>query len=143
MDCASSRIFSRSSGETRSKRASFSSNSRSRTFSNCRRSEVRVGTIASDPYQAAAYRGVITDATGVQAVPVRAWPWADVKATEFAFPNDPNALQQATAVLTPEQVASLNVEGASNGITGGIWVRDEAKKLYSLVIRPLLPDEAK
>jgi len=101
------------------------------------------GAIASDPYQAAAYRGVITDATGVQAVPVRAWPWPDVKATEFAFPNDPNALQQATAVLTPEQVASLNVEGASNGITGGIWVRDEAKKLYSLVIRPLLPDEAK
>ena len=45
-------------------------------------------------------------------------------------------------MLTPEQVASLNVEGSSNGITGGIWVRDDAKKLYSLVIRPLLPDEA-
>ncbi len=100
------------------------------------------GAIASDPYEPAAYRGVITDATGVQAVPVRAWPWTDIETTDFTFPNDPNALQQATAVLTPAQVASLNVEGASNGITGGIWVRDEAKKLYSLVIRPLLPDEA-
>ena len=93
------------------------------------------GAIASDPYEPAAIRGVITDATGVQAVPVRAWPWTDIKPTDFAFPNDPSALQQATAVLTPEQVGSLNVEGSSNGITGGIWVRDEAKKLYSLVIR--------
>lgn len=99
------------------------------------------GSIASDPYEAAAYRGVLTDASGAQGVPVRAWPWDDIAPSDFTFPNDPNALQQGTAELTPEQVAELGVPGASNGITGGVWVRDENGKLYSLVVRPLLPGE--
>jgi len=34
-----------------------------------------------------------------------------------------------------------SVEGFENGISGGLWVRTEDGKLYSLVARPLLPDE--
>ena len=71
----------------------------------------RAAPSRATPYEPAAYRGVITDATGVQAVPVRDWPWTDLKPTDFTFPNDPNVLPQATAMLTPEQAAALGVEG--------------------------------
>ena len=101
------------------------------------------GSIASDQYKPAAYRGVLTDASGAQGVAVRAWPWADIKASDFTFPADANALQQGTLVLTPEQADALGVDGHENGISGGLWVRAEDGKLYSLVVRPLLPDETK
>jgi hypothetical protein len=100
------------------------------------------GSLASDPYVPTAYRGVLTEQTGgVGAVAVRAWPWPELKPTDFALPKDPNVLQQATRTLTPDEVATLKVEGSTNGISSGIWVRTENGKLYSLVVRPLLPDE--
>jgi hypothetical protein len=101
------------------------------------------GSIASDQYEAPAYRGVLTDATGAQGVPVHAWPWDDIAVSDFTFPADANALQQGKLALTAEQVAALEVDGYQNGIAGGLWVRADAGKLYSLVVRPLLPDEDK
>jgi hypothetical protein len=99
------------------------------------------GSLASDPYVPTAYRGVLTEATGVAGVPVRDWPWPALKVSDFTLPKDPNVLQQATRTLTPDEVAALKVEGSQNGIAGGIWVRATDGKLYSLVVRPLLPDE--
>ena len=99
------------------------------------------GALGSDPYVPTAYRGVLTDAAGVTGVPVRDWPWADLKASDFTLPKDPNVLQQATHTLTPDELAALKVDGSQNGIAGGIWVRADNGKLYSLVVRPLLPDE--
>ncbi len=99
------------------------------------------GSLASDPYVATAYRGVLTDASGVAGVPVRAWPWPHLEPSDFTLPKDPNVLQQATHTLTPDDVAALKVDGSQNGIAAGIWVRTDDGKLYSLVIRPLLPDE--
>ncbi len=99
------------------------------------------GSLASDAYVPTAYRGVLTDATGVAGVAVRDWPWQDLKVADFTLPKDPNVLQQATRTLTPDQLAALKVDGSQNGIAGGIWVRADNGKLYSLVVRPLLPDE--
>ena len=101
------------------------------------------GAIASDPVRAGGLPRA-SSPTRPASRPCRSAPGRGRTSSRptSRSPTTPTRLQQATAVLTPEQVASLNVEGASNGITGGIWVRDEAKKLYSLVIRPLLPDEA-
>jgi len=99
------------------------------------------GSLASDAYVPAAYRGVLTEATGVAGVPVRDWPWPELTVSDFKLPKDPNVLQQATRTLTPDQVSALNVEGSQNGIAAGIWVRADNGKLYSLVVRPLLPDE--
>ena len=101
----------------------------------------RGGSLASDAYSATAYRGVLTEATGVAGVPVRDWPWPELKPSDFALPKDPNVLQQATRTLTPAELAALKVDGSQNGIAGGIWVRADNGKLYSLVVRPLLPDE--
>jgi hypothetical protein len=99
------------------------------------------GSLASDAYVPTAYRGVLTDAAGVAGVPVREWPWPALKPSDFALPKDPNVFQQATRTLTSDEAATLEVDGYQNGIAGGIYVRAQDAKLYSLVIRPLLPDE--
>jgi hypothetical protein len=99
------------------------------------------GSIASDPYEAPAYRAVILEQQGIEGANPRPWPWDDVTLDDFAAPNDPNALPQATATLTPDQAAAVGVEGFENGIVNGVYVTGPDGKLYSLVIRPLLPDE--
>jgi len=99
------------------------------------------GRLGSDAYVPSAYRGVLSDAAGMAGVAVRAWPWPALKPSDFAFPKDPNVFQMATRTLAPDDVATLKVDGSENGIAGGVWVRGPDAKLYSLVIRPLLPDE--
>ncbi len=96
---------------------------------------------ASQPYVATAYRGVILEQQGIAGVKVVDWPWTDLKPTDFKLPADANSLQQGTATLTPEQAAAVGVEPFENGISSGVFVKADDGKIYSLVIRPLLPDE--
>ncbi len=99
------------------------------------------GTLGSAPYEAAAYRAVILEQQGLQGVQVRDWPWTDIGRADFAFPGDPNALRQGTKVLTPAQAAAVGVDPYQNGIASGVWLRADDGKVYSLVLRPLLPDD--
>lgn len=100
------------------------------------------GTISGAvQYEAAAYRAVLTDAAGAQGVTVRAWPWPDLGMKDFAFPADPNQLAQGKRLLTPVEAAAIGVKGFESGITGGLYVSAPNGKTYSLVLRPLLPDE--
>lgn len=100
------------------------------------------GALAASPYVPTAYRGVLLEAAGVQGVPIRDWPWEDLSPADFPLPGDPNVLQQRKRVLTPEQVEALGVTGYESGIQSGIWLRGPDGKLYSLAVRPLLPDES-
>lgn len=100
------------------------------------------GAARSDPYEATAYRAVILEQQGgVEGIQVREWPWTDITPADFTLPKDVNALPQGTKTLTPEQVAAVGVEPYQNGISSGVWLRAEDGKVYSLVIRPLLPGE--
>jgi len=99
------------------------------------------GTATSEAYVASAYRGVILEQQGLQGVKVVAWPWTDLEPADFKLPADANALQQGTATLTPEQAAAVGVEPYANGISSGVFIKTDDGKVYSLVIRPLLPDE--
>jgi len=99
------------------------------------------GTLPSDAFTAPAYRGVILEQQGIGGVQIRDWPWADIQPSDFATPADPNALQQGTRTLTPEEAAAVGVEPFENGIMGGVFLRGPDGKVYSLVVRPLLPDE--
>lgn len=100
------------------------------------------GTLASEPYEASGYRAVITQQMGgVQGVQVSDWPWDDLTVADFNVPADPNQLPQGTAIITPEQAEALGVEGYQNGISGGVYVKGDDGKVYSLVVRPLLPHE--
>ena len=101
----------------------------------------RGGTLSSAAFAPAAYRAVLMDASGGGAGPARPWPWASIGLDEFTFPPDPNALQQGTRVLSPDELAAIGVEGLENGVQSGLTVTGPDKKPYTLVIRPLLPDE--
>jgi hypothetical protein len=101
----------------------------------------RGGSLASDPYLAPAYRGVLIEQQGGVGNPVRDWPWTSITPEDFSLPADPNALPSGTRTLTPDEVAAVGVDGFENGIINGIWLRGPDGRVYSLVIRPLLPDE--
>ncbi len=99
------------------------------------------GSLASEPYEAPAYRGVILEQQGLQGVQLRDWPWADITPADFKVPVDPNALPQGTRTLTAAEAAAVGVDGFQSGISGGLFLTGPDGKTYSLVIRPLLPDE--
>jgi hypothetical protein len=99
------------------------------------------GTLQSAPFAPEAYRGVLTEQLVLEGVAIRDWPWTSLTPADFALPNDPTVLPQGTATVTAAQAAELGVEGFESGITSGLFLRDDAGKLYSFVLRPLLPDE--
>ena len=99
------------------------------------------GSIATDVYEPTAYRGVLMDGTGMVVPDVRTWPWKDIKPADFAGPADPNAFQMATRTLTPDEVAGLGVDGPEGGFGGMVLSGPGGGTLYSLAVRPLLPDE--
>jgi hypothetical protein len=98
------------------------------------------GSIPTDRYMPAAYRAVLMDGTGMVGPSIRAWPWKDIAASDFKAPADPNAFQMATRTLTPDEVAALKVTDPEGGFSGMI-VDGPDGKVYSLAVRPLLPDE--
>jgi hypothetical protein len=96
------------------------------------------GAIATDVYKPAGYRGVLLE--GAAAPDQKPWPWEDITPADFPFPADPNEFQMAQRVLTPADVEKLGVETPEGGFMGMILVGPD-DKLYSLSLRPLLPDE--
>ena len=84
----------------------------------------------------ATYRGVlqkIDQANGA----VIDWPWTDVAPTDFK--GDANELL-LDDTLTPAQVTALKIPGVQGGMLGLYLQKDGS--LYSLALRPLLPDES-
>lgn len=101
----------------------------------------RGGSLSSDPYEPTAYRAVLLDASGNAGGPVQAWPWPDLTVDDFTFPADPNQLQQGARVMTPAEIEAVGVEHPENGVQSGLVVKGTDGKPYTLVIRPLLPEE--
>lgn len=100
------------------------------------------GSITSEPYVAKAFRATLTwQQGGVQGVQISAWPWEDLTVEDFTFPADPNQLPQGIHLITADQVAALNIAGAENGLNSGFWTQADDGRIYSLSIRPLLPEE--
>lgn len=100
------------------------------------------GSIVTDVSVPTAYRGIIMDGTGMEDPNVIAWPWEDIKPSDFKGPADPNAFQLATRTLMPDEVAALGVEAPEGGFTGLLIRGPDDGKLYSFSLRPLLPDDA-
>jgi hypothetical protein len=99
------------------------------------------GSLPSAPYEPKGYRGVLTEAQGVEGVQVRDWPWPAIQPDDFTLPADPMVLPQAKRILTAEEAEALGIEGYEGGIGGGVFLRADDGKTYSFVLRPLLPDE--
>ena len=100
------------------------------------------GTISTDVYAPTAYRGVLIerDANAPGPSPL-AWPWSDLKITDFKEGDGTNGPTFPHAALTPDQVAALKVGDAGGGAQG-LVIKSPDGKTYSLTLRPLLLDES-
>jgi hypothetical protein len=86
------------------------------------------------------YRALLLEAPmGGGPAPI-AWPWPDIKPADFTAPADPEALSFPRRTLTAADVAKLKLDKIEGGLLG-IPVRAPDGKVYTLALRPLLPDE--
>ena len=95
----------------------------------------------TQPYVPARYRAMLLDPQMVGAVhkPI-AWPWPEIKTTEFTAPANPEGGPFPRRVVTAADVAKLNLTQIEGGLMG-IPVTAPDGKVYALALRPLLPDE--
>lgn len=98
------------------------------------------GTIPTDVYHPSAYRGVLFESPGVAVPDLRAWPWTTLTVADFKPDADPNGLQFPHRTLTTAEVEPLNVDGFEGGFQNLVLTGSD-KKLYTLALRPLLPDD--
>jgi hypothetical protein len=98
------------------------------------------GAFETAVYEPQAYRAVLIEAPGVQAPDVRQWPWPDVNVTDFKPDADPNGFQLPRRTITPAEIQKLDVKNFQGGFQGLVLKAPDGK-LYTLSVRPLLPDD--
>jgi hypothetical protein len=98
------------------------------------------GMFETAEFEPTAYRAVLFEAPGIQAPDVRAWPWPDLKVTDFKPDADPNGLQFPHRTMTAEEIAKLGVTDFRGGFQNLVLTGSDGK-LYTLSVRPLLPDD--
>jgi hypothetical protein len=91
-------------------------------------------------YEPERFRGVLYDAFG--GGQPNAWPWPDIAPSDFVASNDPNvpATGFPSRVMTRDEVALLGLDDVEGGVQGVILEAPDGA-IYSLALRPLLPDE--
>jgi hypothetical protein len=100
------------------------------------------GTIKTAVYAPDRYRAILLE--GQPGSPdQKAWPWGDIKPTDFVADGDPNAFQLPARVMTVADVQRLSVDTYQGGFVGLPLAGPGDGKSYSLSLRPLLPDDAK
>ena len=100
----------------------------------------RGGSIDSDVYEPAGYRGVLMERDALGVVP-KAWPWPTIKLTDFVDPNAANGgIRLPHRTMTPVDVDALGVKDVSGGLQGVVLKAPDGK-IYGLTLRPLLADE--
>jgi hypothetical protein len=94
------------------------------------------GKIAGEePYVPTAFRGVLLPVDQPFG-PVVAWPWSDIAPADFVG-GETDLFR--TRAMTPAEVGEIGIPGVDGGFSGLILESDD--KLYSFMLRPLLPDE--
>lgn len=99
------------------------------------------GSIATDIYEPEAYRGVLFDASGIEAPDLRLWPWKDIKPTDFKPDADPNGILFPHRNMTPAEIDLLKVKDYQGGFQGMVLAGPNGER-YQFSLRPLLPGEA-
>ena len=98
------------------------------------------GTIATEVYEPAAYRGSLLESPGMNAPDLRDWPWDELTVADFEANADPNGLSFPHRTMTADEVAELGIAPHEGGLVG-LPLRGTDDKLYTLSLRPLLPDD--
>ncbi len=93
-------------------------------------------------YEPERYRAYLQTADvpipGVQPI---AWPWPSLTPDDFKPAGDPNAPDFPRRVLTADEVAALKLGEIFGGATGIQLRVHNGNGIYTLTLRPLLPDE--
>jgi len=99
------------------------------------------GTISSDVFEPAAYRGILVARDPDATVPI-AWPWPAIKPTDFKEgPNDGSGrVLLPHRTMTPDEVAAVGIKDVAGGLQGVVLKSPDGKR-YGFTARPLLVDE--
>ena len=88
------------------------------------------------PYRPAGYRGILIKVDQPMG-PVVAWPWTELTPDDFT--GGANELFK-TRAMTPAEVDALGIKGITGGMIGvAVQYKND---IYTLSLRPLLPDES-
>jgi len=98
------------------------------------------GTLNSEVFVPTAYRGILIARDPDPSVKPMAWPWPDLTANDFPEAADPNRPGFPHRTLTPDEVVAMGLGDVSGGAQG-IVLKAPDGKLYSFILRPLLPEE--
>lgn len=99
------------------------------------------GTIATDVYAPTGYRGVLIEREGDPQAKPMAWPWPDLTIADFKKDiNGAGATQFPHRTMTAEEVAALKLGDVPGGAQG-VTLAGTDNKIYSFILRPLLPGE--
>jgi hypothetical protein len=102
------------------------------------------GTISTDVYAPPSYRAILIETEVDPAVPApssKPWPWPDLTIDDFTVGDGISAPGFPHRTLTADELASMDVGDVTGGAQG-LYLEGPDGKLYGVVIRPLLPDEA-
>ena len=100
------------------------------------------GTIATDVYQPDAFRGVLIARDPQPGVTPRAWPWPALKVADFKeAPNGEGGVAFPHRALSKAEVDALGIKDVVGGLQNVILTGTDGK-VYSLILRPLLPEES-
>ncbi|MEO8571286.1 MAG: hypothetical protein ABI553_06250 [Chloroflexota bacterium] len=100
------------------------------------------GTVPTDAFAPERYRGILLEGQPGDpgALP---WPWPSVAPTDFMPDPDPSAFQLPKRVLSVAEVEALGVKPYQGGFQGVTLLGPRDGRIYTLSLRPLLPDESK
>ena len=98
------------------------------------------GSIETSVYEPTGYEASIIESPGMAAPDVVAWPWTDLTVADFKPSANPNDLSFPHATLTADQVAELGVKDYQGGFFG-LPLKGSDDKLYTVALRPMLPDD--
>ena len=104
----------------------------------------RGGAIGTEAYVPRNYRAVLVEREGDPGAggPVIDWPWPNLSIADFpSNVNGVGAEQFPHRDMSADEAAELNVGDIAGGIQN-VVVKGPDSKVYSLILRPLLPHEA-
>jgi hypothetical protein len=98
------------------------------------------GSIPTDVYQPEGFRAVLMDREG-QASGAISWPWPAIKPTDFVGDaNGSGGTSLPHRTLSQADLDALGVKDAAGGLQGIVLEAPDGKT-WTLIVRPLLPDE--
>lgn len=99
------------------------------------------GTISTDVYLPGSFRAVLVEREGDPGAKPSPWPWPDLTMSDFmADVNGVGATQFPHRTMTATEVGELGLGDVAGGAQG-VTLTGPDGKLYTLILRPLLPHE--